>query len=162
MGETEQKIFRGQPNNIGDLFPPLFRHRLVHYLTPYQIPWTFCGWISGQCKCKWELFGPSLTADPHSLLPYNRKGFIFLMIKMISFTKRSKGMILSKNIALTYFQPHIPPFSPRMLPHLCPSYQSEHQWLLRPRPTHRNLLTSPCQRAPLRLNNQTISRLPWW
>ena len=115
----QQKILRGQPNNIGDLFPPLFRHRLVHYLTPYQIPWTFCGWISGQCKCKWELSGPSLTADPHSLLPYNGKGHFF-MIKMISFTKRSKGMILSKNIALTSFHPHIPPSHPKCSPICAP------------------------------------------
>ena len=24
-------------------FPPFYRHRLVHHLTPYQIPWTLCG-----------------------------------------------------------------------------------------------------------------------
>ena len=58
-------------------FPPFYRNRLVHYLTPYQILWTFCGWISGQCKCKWELSVPSLTEAPRSLLPYNGKGFIF-------------------------------------------------------------------------------------
>ena len=126
-------------------FPPFYRHRLVHYLTPYQILWTFCGWISGQCKCKWGLSDPSLTEAPRSLLPYNGKGFIFSddNSPQDDFFYKAHDP-LSKSCSYI-FPPPYPPFSPQMLPHLCPSYQSEHQWLLRPRPTHRNLLTSPCQ-----------------
>ena len=74
-------------------FPPFYRHRLVHYLTPYQILWTFCGWISGQCKCKWELSVPSLTEAPRSLLPYNGKGFIFYRTRV-----RSLAMLVTNRL----------------------------------------------------------------
>ena len=160
----QQRILRAHLNNISDIFPPFSG-------TTWFIIWPLIK-FSGRSVAEYldnANANERCPAPPWQRLPTHsfpitvKVSFFWWLLTWRWFLLQStvRHDALSKSCSYI-FPPPYPPFSPQMLPHLCPSYQSEHQWLLRPRPTHRNLLTSPCQRAPLRLNNQTISRLPRW